>query len=134
MRTRLITLVFSASLVMIAAGGAGAASSLPSQSTAQGGVAVQATPRNLNGNAWEFDIAFNTHSGDLADDPAKEAVLIVDRDASHRPIGWQGDPPGGHHRKGVLQFKPISPQPHAIELRIQRPGESAPRSFRWQLK
>ena len=132
MRTRLIALVFSASLAIIAAGGAGAASSLPSQSTAQGGVAVQATPRDLGGNAWEFDLAFNTHSGSLTDDPAKETVLIADG-ATHRPIGWQGDPPGGHHRKGVLRFKPISPRPQAVELKIQRPGESASRSFRWQL-
>ena len=45
-----------------------------------------------------------------------------------------GDPPGGHHRKGVLRFAPIAPVPDAVELRLQRPGESAPRSFTWTLK
>lgn len=50
------------------------------------------------------------------------------------PTAWDGDPLGGHHREGVLRFKPISPQPQAIELQFTRAGESAPRSFRWQLK
>ena len=36
--------------------------------------------------------------------------------------------------KRVLQFKPLSPLPEVIELRITRPGEPAPRSFRWKLK
>jgi len=35
---------------------------------------------------------------------------------------------------GVLNFAPINPQPVAIELQIQRPGEPAPRRFRWLLK
>jgi hypothetical protein len=49
-------------------------------------------------------------------------------------MAWDGAPPGGHHREGVLRFKPISPQPQAIELQFTRAGEGAPRSFRWQLK
>ncbi|MBX9812146.1 MAG: hypothetical protein K2Y16_11135 [Burkholderiales bacterium] len=47
---------------------------------------------------------------------------------TYSPVKWQGDPPGGHHHKGTLQFKPVSPAPASIELRIQRAGETNPRS------
>ena len=50
------------------------------------------------------------------------------------PAVWEGDPPGGHHRKGVLKFDAVNPRPQDIELRITRAGEPKPRSFRWQLK
>ena len=32
---------------------------------------------------------------------------------------WKGDPPGGHHRKGVLQFPVPSNSHSAVELRVQ---------------
>ena len=49
-------------------------------------------------------------------------------------LAWQGDPPGGHHRRGVLRFKALAPAPAALELRLQRAGEPSPRVFRWQVK
>jgi hypothetical protein len=82
---------------------------------------------------WAFELVLDTHSGDLSDDLPKAAVLVDDRGGEHRPAGWQGDPPGGHHRKGTLDFAPVAPRPGAIELRIQRLGEPAPRAFRWRL-
>jgi hypothetical protein len=51
----------------------------------------------------------------------KAAVLVDDRGVEHRPAGWKGDPPGGHHRKGTLEFAPVAPRPGAVELRVQRP-------------
>jgi hypothetical protein len=48
--------------------------------------------------------------------------------------GWTGDPPGGHHRKGVLQFAPPAEPPAAVELQLSGIGGVATRSFRWQLK
>jgi hypothetical protein len=52
----------------------------------------------------------------------------------HPAAGWDGDPAGGHHRKGVLRFKALSPRPDALEMRILRQGETAARTFRWKLK
>lgn len=133
MRTRLITFV-SAILISVLAAAVPAAE-LAAQKNSAGGVTVTVTPQNpaAGGKSWDFKVAFDTHSQDLKDDVVKSAVLVVDG-ASHAPTGWQGDPPGGHHRAGTLTFNAISPQPNAIELQIQRPGESTPRSFRWQLK
>ena len=110
----------------------GAAEKLSTQSSSGSGVTVKSTPRALSGGSWEFDVIFDTHSQDLKDDLMKTATLVADG-RTHVPVGWKGDPPGGHHRKGVLRFDAINPAPKAIELRIVRPGEPKPRSFRWQV-
>jgi hypothetical protein len=94
---------------------------------------VEATPGTLSGETWEFQIVFDTHSQDLRDDVAKAASLFADGVAS-APLEWRGDPPGGHHRKGVLRFKAPAGRPAAIELRLTRTGEAEPRVFRWRLE
>jgi len=112
---------------------AAAAGALPAQSSSAAGVTVKATPRTLAGPVWEFELVFDTHTQDLNDDPAKSASLHA-AGASAAPLAWQGDPPGGHHRKGVLSFKAVTPAPAALELRLQRAGEPSPRVFRWKVK
>jgi len=134
MRSRLITWLLSIVVTVFAASGVTAAPALPTQTSSQSGVTVKITPRTLAAGTWEFEVVFDTHSQELTDDLEKTAVLVSDARASHSPLKWQGDPPGGHHRKGALHFKPVSPMPASIELQIKRGGETAPRSFRWQLK
>jgi len=134
MRNRLIGFFLSMSAILLAVSGAQAAAGLPAQSSRAGGVSVQVTPRVVSGSTWEFEFSINTHSGDLSEDLQKAVVLVADGGTSHAPVAWEGAPPGGHHRKGVLRFKAITPQPQAIELKLQRPGEASPRLFRWQLR
>lgn len=110
-----------------------AADALPAQSSSTAGVTVKATPRALSGSVWEFELIFDTHTQALNDEPAQSASLHAGG-AQLAPLAWQGDPPGGHHRKGVLRFKAIAPTPATLELRLQRAGEPSPRVFRWQLK
>lgn len=100
------------------------------------GVGIRATPVEIAPSAklWAFEIRLDTHSGQLDDDLAREAVLVDEAGRHHAPVAWEGSPPGGHHRQGVLKFAPVSPMPAVIELRIQRTGEPTPRSFKWQLK
>ena len=132
MRTRLIVFILWIGFASLAAGGAAAAQGLAAQSSSAAGVTVKATPRMLSGDAWEFEIVLDTHTQALNDDLLKSASLRVDG----KPVtaaGWQGDPPGGHHRKGVLKFAAADPRAREIELRITRPGEPEPRSFRWKL-
>ena len=107
---------------------------LPAQTSSQSGVTIKVTPRNLQAATWEFEVVFDTHSQELKDDLLKSALLVAAGVAPVAPAGWQGDPPGGHHRKGVLRFNAVSPAPPSLELRIARPGEAKPRSFRWELK
>jgi len=131
MRTRLNALAV-AFLIMLLAAGSLVAAPLAAVASTFGGVTVTATPGTLSGGVWEFQIAFNTHSQDLQDDLAKTASLVADGAVS-APPEWRGDPPGGHHRKGVLRFKAPAGRPAAIELRLARPGEAEPRVFRWRL-
>jgi hypothetical protein len=111
-----------------------AAPPLTTLSSTESAVTVKATPRNLQGDVWEFDVVFDTHSQELKDDLMKSAVLIPAGGSSIGPMEWKGAPPGGHHREGVLRFKAVQPTPTSLELRIDRAGESKPRSFNWSLK
>ena len=134
MRTRLTTLI---SGVLFAALTAGTfAAEFGAQRSSAGGVTVTVTPQSLAADAksWDFKVVLDTHSQDLGDDLVKSTVLLDGTGSQHVPVAWDGSAPGGHHREGVLRFKPVTPQPAAIELRIARPGEPGPRSFRWQLK
>lgn len=132
MRTRLIALALGLFIQSLAPGGSLAAAPLAGVATSFGGVTVRATPGMLSEGVWEFQVSFDTHSQELRDDPAKSASLVADGVVS-APLEWRGDPPGGHHRKGVLRFKSPARRPAAIELRLTRPGEAKPRVFRWRL-
>ena len=133
MRNRLNVLALAFLIGLLAAGGSLVAAPLAGVATSFGGVTVKATPGTLSGAIWEFQIVFDTHSQDLRDDIAKSASLVADGAVS-APLEWDGDPPGGHHRKGVLRFKAPAGRPVAIELRLSRPGEAKPRVFHWTLE
>lgn len=130
---RVISRIVALFVIFEFAAGALAAGNLPPQSSSQSGVTVKVTPRAFSGTEWEFEVVFDTHSQELNDDLLKASVLLADGSAPSSPTGWQGDGPGGHHRKGVLRFKAAA-SPATLELRLQRPGEAAPRVFRWKLR
>ena len=109
-------------LTLTAAGLHGA--QLPPQTSEQSAVTVKVTPQNLQGDYWEFEVVFDTHSQELADDMMKGAVLVTADGTQISPAQWRGDPPGSHHRKGVLRFNALKPPPDTIHLRISRPGEA----------
>jgi hypothetical protein len=111
---------------------AGAQAQAPAaQSSAERGVTVKVTPKAFGpAGEWEFAVVLDTHSTELNDDLVKAAVLVVDGNEL-RPVSWTGAAPGGHHREGVLKFQAPRPAPQAVELRIQRAGETAARVFRW---
>ena len=100
------------------------------------GVTVTVTPQNLavGAKTWEFKVVLDTHTQDLSDDLTKSATLLDASGGQYAPVSWAGAAPGGHHREGVLGFMPISPHPPSVELRIKRPSEAVPRSFRWELR
>ncbi|MDO8777229.1 MAG: hypothetical protein Q7K57_52665 [Burkholderiaceae bacterium] len=104
------------------------------QSSSDQGVTVKVTPKSIGSpdSRWEFAIVLDTHSADLSDDLTQSATLTTDDGRTLKPVSWVGAAPGGHHREGVLAFDVPAPRPSAIELRMVRPGESAPRTFRWQ--
>lgn len=111
------------------------ADGMAAQSSSERGVTVKVTPTlgGSSGSWWEFAIVLDTHSAELSDDLVQSASLTTNDGRTLKPVSWTGAAAGGHHREGVLAFEVPAPRPGAIELRIARPGESAPRIFRWQL-
>ena len=111
------------------------ADAMATQSSSDQGVTVKVTPTLIGSpdRRWEFAIVLDTHSADLSDDLIQSASLTTNDGRTLKPVSWTGAAPGGHHREGVLAFEVPAPRPTTIELRIARTGESAPRTFRWQL-
>lgn len=104
---------------------------LAAQTSRRGGVTVSVTPKDVAAGAprWDFEVVFDTHSVDLNHDLVKSAALIDAAGDRHAPLAWDGDPPGGHHRKGVLRFKPLGAVDE-ITLQIRDVGVPE-RVFRW---
>lgn len=101
----------------------------------QGIVAVTVTPLELSATAseWKFGIVLDTHSGSLDQDMLASAVLVDNNNTVYRPTNWNGAPPGGHHREGVLTFMPSASAPQRIQLKILN-IEVPERNFAWELK
>ena len=135
MRSRIVKTFFPALALgaLVLSATVAVAAELDAQNSQANGVSISVKPAEVAGANWRFEVALNTHSGSLDDDLAKSATLLA-AGRQYSPAVWEGSAPGGHHRRGVLSFKAISPRPAAIELRIVRQGESAPREFRWKLK
>jgi len=100
----------------------------------QASVTVTITPSNLlfDSKEWTFDVVLNTHSVELDQDMTKIIVLVDDSNNEYKPLRWEGTEAGGHHRKGVLIFAPITPYPQHLNLIIKDIG-NVKRSFAWIL-
>jgi len=111
-----------------------AATPLASRISDAGGVRVTVTPKAMEPGAtvWEFALVMDTHTRPLNEDLARAAVLIDDSGREHAALAWQGDPPGGHHRKGILRFPVPAERPKVVELQISGVGGPGKRVFRWE--
>jgi hypothetical protein len=121
---------------VFAASSANRPSALAPQTNREGNVTVTVTPRNLalGASSWDFEVSLETHTQPLDQDMTRVAVLIDTNGKSHVPVAWDGSPAGGHHRRGLLRFRPLAETPATMELRIQGIGGVEVRVFRWQLK
>lgn len=101
-----------------------------------GGVRIVVTPKALAPRvpAWEFQLTMETHIRSLSEDPARVVVLVDDKGRRYKPTVWQGDPPGGHHRKGILRFPLPSDKPRSVELHLTGIGGPEERVLRWDVK
>jgi hypothetical protein len=123
--------VYSASPIIAQPAGA---SALAAQSNDAGGVRLVVTPKSVSVSVWEFEVVMDTHTKPLDADLAKTAVMLDDDGRRYAPLAWQGDPPGGHHRKGVLRFAAPKEQIKSFELQIQDLGGVNKRVFQWTMK
>lgn len=101
----------------------------------KGNIKITVAPQNIPKaeTNWDFEVTMESHTQALNDDLTKSAVLIAD-EKQYLPTAWDGAPPGGHHRKGLLRFKAIAPMHASMKLQIRLAGDAVPRSFEWVLK
>jgi len=132
--TKMLSL--SVILGVVLASAAIAAKPLERRTSSAGGVTVAVQPLDLapGAKSWDFDVTLDTHTQPLDQDLARVSALVEAGGGRHAPTAWKGDPPGGHHRKGVLQFAPVSGNPAYVELQIRDVGTAETRAFRWQLR
>jgi len=96
---------------------------------------VDVVPVQLeSGKSAKFEIRMNTHSGDLSQDMVSVSTLKDDSGREYRPVEWQGSPPGGHHRTGVLEFPVLNGNTKYVTLVIRDVASISERIFKWDLE
>ena len=100
----------------------------------QNAVSVEVVPIDFSIDApIKFRIGINTHQGDLKFDLTRISQLSDHRGNLLEPLSWEGSPPGGHHRSGILTFPPLSGQTEWIRLTIKDVYNVPERIFEWKL-
>lgn len=96
-----------------------------------GNVTIVVTPIDISPQSkeWKFDVGMNTHVVELDQDMLKIASLVDENGREYKPLNWDG-PIGGHHREGILTFKPITSPYKIIQLKIAGVG-GVIRVFTW---
>ncbi|HET7680947.1 MAG TPA: hypothetical protein VFK79_12560 [Xanthobacteraceae bacterium] len=132
----LLLAAFSFAAFLLDCSPAASATALSARTSDASGVRVVVTPKALEpgGKSWEFDVVMDTHTKPLDENLSQMTVLVDESGNRHKPVGWKGDPPGGHHRKGILQFSAPGKMPSSFELQITGVGGAGTRIFRWDLK
>ncbi len=98
---------------------------------AGGEVSVSVIPQFENG--IDFKISMDTHAGELSADMMRAAVFEDEDGTVHLPTSWEGDPPGGHHREGVLHFGTFTPMPKKVDFALLDIGTVKERKFSWMV-
>lgn len=111
------------------------ASAYKAQSSNENSVRVDVRPvQLLPGKPAKFEIRMNTHSGDLSQDLVAACILKDNSGREYRPSNWDGSPPGGHHRSGVLEFPELGDSAQSITLLIRQVADVPERVFNWSIE
>jgi len=99
-----------------------------------GSVTVTVKPKVLKvGEKPIFEVEFNTHSVELSFAIEKLSYLTDDKGKTFNQPVWNGSPPGGHHRSGILTFTEILSETKYVELIIKDVAGISERKFRFEL-
>ena len=110
------------------------ASAYEMKSNSENRVRVDVRPVQLTaGQPVKFEVRMNTHSADLGQDMAAVCTLKDNNGREYKPTAWQGSPPGGHHRKGVLEFPNLTDNTESITLIIREIDNVPERTFNWRI-
>jgi len=110
------------------------ASAYEMKSNSENRVRVDVRPVQLAaGQPVKFEVRMNTHSADLGQDMVEVCTLIDSNGREYKPTAWQGSPPGGHHRSGVLEFPDLADNSESITLVIRSIDNVPERTFNWRI-
>ena len=105
------------------------------QSNNEKGVRVDVLPVELvEGRNVRFEVRLNTHSVALDQDLTAISSLKDNKGNTFQAIGWDGSPPGGHHRSGTLSFPTLAQGTETVTLIIRGVGKDSERIFSWQVQ
>ena len=105
------------------------------QSNNENGVRVDAMPVELKaGSEARFEVRLNTHSVTLDQDLTALSSLKDNTGNTVQATGWDGSPPGGHHRSGTLSFPALAQGTETVILIIRGVGKDSERIFSWQVQ
>lgn len=127
--------VLAVATLVIVMGLALEASAYKSKINRKNSVSVDVKPVQLApGQTVKFEVRMTTHSVELDQDIVASSTLKDNNGREYRPVGWNGSPPGGHHRKGVLEFPALEGEPKAVTLVIRDISNVPERIFAWDVE
>ncbi|MGQ9629077.1 MAG: hypothetical protein ACUVXI_02025 [bacterium] len=107
---------------------------LPAKVNDENSLSIEVKPIDFGFNKpVKFDVSINTHRGALDFDLTQISLLEDDKGNIYEPLGWEGSPPGGHHRLGVLRFPELREKTRFIKLTIKGVYNVPERAFKWEL-
>jgi hypothetical protein len=111
------------------------ANAYSSLTSSENSVTVDVRPIQLRpSQPAEFEVRMNTHSVDLSQDMVSVSTLKDDQGRDYQPVAWKGSGPGGHHRKGVLEFPVIDGSSKSVKLTIRNVADVPERTFEWKIE
>ncbi len=124
---------FMVTSAMATGGGSLIAEGLSSESDRAKGVTVSVAPQDVYvGTPVAFKIGLSTHSVDLTYELTEIATLEDNMGNTYQPAAWAGDPPGGHHRSGVLTFPFLKDGAKSMKLTLRGIAGVPERVFEWK--
>jgi hypothetical protein len=122
-------------VVTVAAGLTVDAGAYEMRSNAENRVRVDVKPVQLApGQPAKFEVRMNTHSKTLGEDMVAVSSLKDNAGRVYQATAWQGSGPGGHHRKGVLEFPKLEHNTASITLIIKGIANIPERIFMWPVE
>ena len=110
------------------------ANAFEAQTSDKNMVRVDVKPVQLTaGEKVIFQVSLNTHSVDLIYDMEEACILQDNEGRVYKVSKWKGSSPGGHHRRGTLEFPKLEGNPRSIKLIMKGIAEVPERSFEWKI-
>ena len=86
------------------------------------------------GQPARFEVRINSHSKTLGEDMVAVSSVKDNAGRIYQATAWQGSEPGGHHRKGVLEFPKLENNTESITLIIRKVANVPERTFEWSVE